>query len=499
MTARRVQSDTRRAFYWLLGVSLMLHLVLTPFAGLLSFVQGWLTRDEVVDDAPAEQLKELPIELFEDEPEPEPKPDVLPEEDPVALIDKLVELPVEAQPAAQPAPKAEAPKPPAPKPTPKPEGTKPAPSTTSPEADAGAPPVADSQVQTTAPGPPPSAGTPQPVEPSSTAPSAEPPSAAPPNSDIDNPVALAGKGGKIIEKQTSVGLVLYMDRVRSHPLGKRIAALLPKLPQWDEFFGDSRVNPVQDFDRMFLLGPSFSDSSGLVMAIEYNTSQDKIRAAVNGLVKRRGSWMVGSKIPTALTFADRAERVILFPGPKVLMVVPPHLREQAQRQGAIGVPKAKGPEAMVASTVNPAKVLRRFGVDIPATLQSATIRLTPLADGGALLELEARDESEARAKETANLLTTQINAAVDALSSVSGLANMFGFRGLAEVASLPRVTLSADGKKVKGRQVLTQSQVTFILGQVEREFMRWQARHTPAPVKTAPAPNPASTKSNQKR
>lgn len=501
MTTRRVQRDTRRAFYWLLAVSLLLHLVLTPFAGLLSFIDGWLTRDEVADETPAEQLKELPIELFEDEPEPEPKPDVLPEEDPVALIDKIVELPVEAQPAAQPATPKPEPAKPEPKSTPKPDGTKPAASTTSPEVDAGAPPPAAAPT-TSAPAVPPAASSVTAPEPAPTAPSSESPSGpvTPPSADLDNPVTLAGKGGKIVEKQTSVGLILYMDRVRSHPLGKRIAALLPKLPQWDEFFGDSRVNPVQDFDRMFLLGPSFSDSSGLVMAIDYNTSQDKIRAAVNGLVKQRGSWLTGSKIPTALTWADRAERVILFPGPKTIMVVPPHLREQAQRQGVVGVPKAKGPEAMVAFTVNPAKVLRRFGVDIPATLQSATVRLTPLDDGGALLELEARDESEARAKETAQLLTTQINATVDALGSVSGIASMFGFRGLAEVATLPHVKLTADGNKVKGRQVLSQSQVTFILGQVERELMRWQARHAPAPspAKTGHTPNPATPKPNQK-
>lgn len=502
MTARRVQSDTRRGFYWLLVVSLVLHLVLTPFAGLLSFVEGWLARDEAADDSPAEQLKELPIELFEDEPE-ESKPDVLPEEDPVALIDKIVELPVEAQPAAQPAAKPEPPKPEPPKPAAvkpaKPEGTKPSPSTTSPEADAGAPPPSNSQPQTTAPVPPSSASSPA-AEPSSTAPAGSPPEpGSPPSSDIDNPVALAGKGGKIIEKQASVGLILYMDRVRTHPLGKRIAALLPKLPQWDEFFGASRVNPVQDFDRMFLLGPSFSDSSGLVMAIEYNTPQEKIREAVNGLVKQRGSWMTGVKVPTALTYADRAERVIFFPAPKVIVVVPPHLREQAK--GVTGVPKAKGPEAMVASTVNPAKVLRRFGVDIPASLQSAKVRLTPLADGGALLELEAKDESAAQAKQTAALLTTQINASIDVLGSVSGIAGIFGFKQLAEVASLPHVKLTADGTNVKGRQVLSQDQVSFILGQVERELARWQARHAPAasPAKPAPATNPAPPKPNKKR
>lgn len=500
----RVLRDTRRGFYGLLAVSLVLHLVLTPFAGLLGFLEAWLSRPELAADEPREQLREIPIELFEDD-TPEPQAGNLPEDDPVTLIDQLVDLPVVE---ATPPPPAPAPKPPE-KPTKAPEKA-------APEADAGAPTQPTSPLVTapsaapTQPAasmaapvvvqPPPSASTVEPVPaPSiagtpSTAPSTAPvaPSAtsdttspAPPA--IDNPIALAGKGAKIIEKQTSVGLVLYMDRVRAHPFGKRIASLLPKLPQWDEFFGEGSVNPVDDFDRMFVLGPSFVDSSGLVIAIEYNTSGDKIRSAVNGLVKRRGSWVTSAKIPTALTFADRAERAILFPAPKVVVIVPPHLREQAQNQGVVGVPKAKGPEAMVASTVNPAKALRRFGIEVPASLQSAKIRVTPLSEGRVLLELEAIDESAAKAKETAELMTRQVNALVDVVSGLSSALGRFGFGGLAAAADLPKISLQADGKTVKGSQVLSQTQVAFVLDRIEREINRIAAR------RTAPAAAPAAS------
>lgn len=485
MSQRRVSADTRRGFYALVAVSLLLHLVLTPLAGLVGFLEAWLTRPEVIDDGPQEQLREIPIELFEDE-TPEAKADSLPEEDPVALIDQLVDLPVEPSPPAA--------APPSPKPTPKSVPKEDEPDKRAPDQDAGAGPVASDT--------PPATASPRSVQPplvtvpaDSTAPrpadDAPPESSAPAAPSIDNPIALAGKGAKIVEKQTNVGLVLYMDRVRSHPLGKRIASLLPKLPQWDEFFGDSRVNPVDDFDRMFLLGPSFADSSGLVMAIEYNTSQDKIRNAVNGLVKHRGSWMVGAKVPTALTFADRAERVIMFPAPRVVVIVPPHLREQAQKLGVIGVPKPKGPEAMVASTVNPAKALRRFGLDLPSSLQSAKIRITPLSSGQVLLELEAQDESAAKATENAALLTRQINGVIDLLGGVNDLLGRFGFGGLAAAVDLPRVSLVAEGKTLKGRQVLNQAQVAFVLDRVERQLNRLTPRAPPAAapaIKVAPKP-----------
>jgi hypothetical protein len=229
------------------------------------------------------------------------------------------------------------------------------------------------------------------------------------------------------------------------------------------------------------------------MAIEYNISQDEVRGAVNRLVKQRGSWVVGSKVPTAFTYADRAERVVLFPAPKVVVIVPPHLREQAQKQGVVGVPKAKGPEAMVAFTVNPAKALRRFGLDLPASLQSAKIRITPLPSAQVLLELEAQDETEDQARRNAALLTQQINAMADLASGVGNLLGKFGFGGVA-VFDMPRVTLKAEGKVVRGRQVLTSAQVGFILGEAEKQLSRMKARRaTPKEPPRTNQPAPRTT------
>lgn len=498
MTQRRVNSDTRTAFQWLLGLSLLLHLVFTPLAGLIGFLEAWLDRPTATDDGPVEQLRELPIELLEDEPLAQAEPGALPEDDPVREIEQLVELPIAE---ATPTPTVDVPQP---KPTPKPTA-KPTPEPNPPSPDAGVPepppaatgPVAAGPSTPTTSGLPPLQPQAAPSPGASSGPSGAPvasrdvaldpsPGVASP---IDDPVALAGKGAKIIEKQTSVGLVLYMDRVRTHPLGKRVGAILPQLPQWDEFFGASAVNPVQDFDRMFLLGPSFSDSSGLVMAIEYNIPQDQVRGAVNRLVKQRGSWATGSKVPTAFTYADRAERVVLFPAPKVVVIVPPHLREQAQTQGVVGVPKAKGPEAMVAFTVNPAKALRRFGLELPTSLQSAKIRITPLPSGEVLLELEAQDETDEHARRNATQLTQQINAMADLASGVGNLLGRFGFGGAA-VLDMPRVTLKAQGKVIRGRQVLTSAQVGFILGEVEKQLSRMQARR--AATKERPSGGPAA-------
>src|SRR5690606_20492466 len=108
-----------------------------------------------------------------------------------------------------------------------------------------------------------------------------------------------------------VGLVVFMDRVREHPAGKRIAALLPRLPQWRDFLGEAKLDAVEDFERIHIVGPSFSNSSQVVAQLQYRTKTAAIRSAVDALVKRRGEWV--SETPAvARAHADRAMRSIIL-------------------------------------------------------------------------------------------------------------------------------------------------------------------------------------------
>jgi hypothetical protein len=477
VTEGRVHRDTRRTFVCLLIVSVAIHVLLTPVAGMFSFLQDWLDRPKPEENSPAEQLKEIPIELFEAPDEVIAPKDVLPKEDPVALIEQLDQLPVRSESKPPVKPEAAASKPSAPDDKdPKARKNEPA--------DAGVghthDPASDSTSDVPAPSAEASTSSPQTASdpPSSDGP--EEVARVKPDVAIDNPVALAGKAAKLVEKNTSVGVVLYMDRIRGHVLGKRVGEVLPALPQWRDFFGSSNVNPVRDFDRMFLLGPSFVDSSGLVMAIDHRVAPDKMRGAINELVKKRGRWLTGTKVPVAFTYADNAERVILLSSARSVMVIPPHLQTQALNQGETHIPNAKGEEAVVASITNPSKALRRFGLEVPASLKLAKLRVTPLAKGEVLLELDAQDESEVTARQTAAELTRTINATLDMISSVSGILGRFGFGALAGGAELPRVKLRADGKWVRSSQVLTEAQVAFILDRLERQLVRRKVQPAPS-------------------
>lgn len=466
---RRVSPDTARRLRWLLVASLLVHLLLTPMAGWLGLV-GLLFTDEPAAPPPEEQLETIPVELFDAPREPAPQADTpsLPEDDPVGFIEQMVPEPpaVPALPPPEPVRSAVAP-----------------PQQTAPPAVSSAAPSVDPESAPT------DAGAPQP---SADAGRGREPAAAEksrPHRSIEEPVALAGKAGALVEKQAYVSLILYADRIRGHAVGERIARLLPTLPQWQDFFGEGGLNPVSDFDRLMIIGPSFYNSANVVAALEYNTEPSKVRRAINGLVKRDGEWLKGTEFPAARAHADRADRIFMMPRPGFVLVVPPNLQQSANQ--IKGLPPPQGPEAMVAYLAKPHRPLARFNVQIPESVEDARVRLTPLSQGRVRLELQAQDASPEQAQATARQVSQAINALADLSSSLSGLLDLVGF---GRTVALPRFKLQAKGREIWGEQVLSWEQVDFLLRQLEQQAAMWNqvpARGTSSPQPTKRKKPPA--------
>jgi hypothetical protein len=422
-----------------------------------------------------EQLSEIPIELGEFL-APEPEVARLPEEDPIAFIEQQV--PAAGAAAAKPKPE---PRKPALVASSEPSvapATAASSQTNSAEATASAPPSTSVSSAPSAPGLG-LATTTSSAEPLASAPALStsaspgdaPPALAPPGREaIDDPVLLAGRAATLEKSPSNVAVTLYADRIRGHALGQRVADLLPRLPQWEDFFGGSSLNPVRDFDRIALFGPSFSRSADLVVAVQYNVPQAKVRASVDKLVARQGSWLKRTPIPIAHTFADRAERLVLLPKKGFALVIPPALKEQALKANLSSIPASKGSEAAVVSIANPRAPLARFGLQVPESLSRIRAKITPLENGAVELTLIATDADESKARADAEQLTRSLNAGIQLLSGVSNVLSRLGLGSFAAGAQFEPVELVAQGNNIVGHQVLTAAQVEFILDRVERQL-----------------------------
>lgn len=487
----RVNLDTlRRRFLVLLALSITLHLVLTPMASWVGFVSRLFPAEQAAPP-PVEELDAIPIELLESDEQPEAAPEgevpKLPEDDPIEMIEELLDAP---EPVAQP---ASTPPAPTSKPEEKPEAED---EDTEREADAGTPPVAKEPE----PEPVPPEETPAPLPPA--AEDTQPQDAGVPQTEqppqetdpsIGDPVALAGKASKMVESNAKLSLILYAEQIREHPVGQRIGKILPKLPQWRDFFGDASLDAVRDFDRFFMAGPSFYYSDQVVVVLQHNTKGDQVKQAIDRLVKRKGRWLEGTRVPAALAFADRAERLFVLPSEKLVMVVPPKLQKQALSATGLSIPRGKG-EALVATVSKPSKSFWQLGLDIPESVHDAKIRISALSQGRVKIELSALEDSEEGAHATAHQLSRSINSMVDGLRGLSNALDWIGFGGMTRGAKLPRVNLRAKGVEIRGEVTLTEEQANFILDRVENQVVRQPVSAKPAQPQRTKASDSSATR-----
>jgi outer membrane biosynthesis protein TonB len=411
----------------LLLLSGALHVGLTPWAALWGLARWFPDADAELP--PEEAVNAIPIDLLSEEPAP-PKPTQPTPSEPSAPDQAEMTLPEPEAPRPAPA------KPPEPKPE-------------RPPAEPAAPP-----------------------------PEQEP--------QGGSPVALSGAAGKIADSNANVQLVLYTDRIREHALGRRVGRLLQTTPQWQDFFGPARVDPIRDIDRVLIAGPQLRDSSNVVAVVQHSLPDDRLERGVEALVALgNGEWLDGdTKI--ARTRADRAERLIALPAPGLVVVVPPSAEKSARALGK-GVRFPEGPEgvAVKADIKTPWRVFLGLPVSVPKTIERVRIEVRPRADGGAVLELVGDDESPEAAARDAREIEQLIRAASELDLGGMGAMGALGslLLGKSQHRMLEKVSVRAEGKQILGTIEVSLQQLSLImdLAATAIEFQA-QRRRERAPV-----------------
>jgi hypothetical protein len=407
-TPWRGQPDTnRRVFAVLLVCSLLLHLPFTPWGALIGALRGLTGAGEPIPDAPP--LTVIPLDLIEDESLTEPAPSPAP-----PTVTPPAPPPVVTEP-------------------PEPEGQR----------DAGVPDAGREET-------PRDAG----------APDAEPEDAGLATDagvadagGVSDPIALKGAERKVADPNANVQLRVFNARIRKHPLGPRIGRMLGSIYQWRDFFGPTGLDPIRDVDQIMVLGSQFRDSSNVVAFLKLNVPDDQVRAAVDALVKSdpEGGWL-DAGVPQATAHADRAPRVFTLPSPGIVVVTPPgSVAESAtQLPRNYNLREGKGDEVASAKVKTPWRALRGIFA-APKSISVARVRLTPTPTRGAVIDIEAEDESPEQAAEDAVYLGNAVTAATQL--SVLGFTTRF----------VDRVEFSAQGSTIIGKLVLSEQQLLTAL------------------------------------
>jgi len=289
----------------------------------------------------------------------------------------------------------------------------------------------------------------------------DPPPEPPPVVDagpapLPDPVGAAGGAGTIAAKDPNVQMLFNGNVLRRYPLGAWAARLLVNVPEWREFFEGTPVDPIRDLNHLLITAPRFrGDTSNLVAVMELAISPDLTREAVDSLLHRtEGVWLEDVPVPTARARVLGAVRLFaLVPQRRLLVVLPGKGMDQLSR-----LKQSKGfknsAEGVVVSMVTPSRPFRGF-FPLPETLEWLRLALTPTADGGADLAIDAGDRSAEDARLHAPVLTREIEA--------RRTVSLLGF----SIAIVDPVTFTAVGKVIRARSHVTPQQLQAIMSWVE--------------------------------
>lgn len=431
MTQWRGQPDTLKwRFYALVGLSMVLHSALTPLAALLGLL-GWLGLSEPMESHDLPPITAIPIDLIEDAPVPD-SADPDPEQEPSAST-------VVAEPEPEPV-------------APEPEGL-------------ATPPPREPSPDETGKG------------------EDDKRKDAPEKEQIGDPVALSGAAGKLADSGANVRIKIDTDKVRKHPLGARIGEVLGRVPQWQDFLGPAKLDPIRDIDRLLIAGPQLRDSSEVVAVLQYNVEETAMESAIDQLVQRSsGEWIDGpTKAATAR--ADRADRIFAFFAPGLLAIVPPSAKKDALKSWPKGtrLGAIPGDAVLVATIETPYRVYTGLPFRFPESFKWVRATVTPEPNGGAIARIEAEDGSEELAKEHADWLERSTIAATSP-QGLAAAAAKFLYGGS---KFLDKVSFHAEGARVHGTLTITDAQLNILLSMVEGIINSWN----PKPVPSAtPAP-----------
>ena len=274
---------------------------------------------------------------------------------------------------------------------------------------------------------------------------------------IKDPLVVAGGSSQFFGKNPNVQIWVVGERIRKHELGAQFGKLLTTIPQWKVFFSGTKIDPIRDLDQVLIAGPQLRDSRKVVAMMYYNLPDSRVRAAVNHVVqtsKPPGEWLKDTPVEAARAFAENGERVFaIVPSKKLLVLLPLDAKDQLGKlQGA--KPLGRPGVGILASTITPANALREVPIPIPASLTWVGVSVTPTADGGADVLVEAIDASP----ELAAVHAAELTQAIEDRRKIEA----FGVT----IEAFQAISFVATGTRLKAATHLSRGQLKFVLNAV---------------------------------
>jgi hypothetical protein len=250
--------------------------------------------------------------------------------------------------------------------------------------------------------------------------------------------------------------MVYMDRVRGHPIATRVAAL----EEVRSTFEGTGIDPVRDLQQAVVASTGIHRDDQVVVVAQHSLQEAKLRAALETMIARSeppGAWL-DLGVPAAKVTVRGSTRVVALVEPGFVAVVPETLAKETVRlKGTGGFPEHKGKQATITDVKEPSATLKApHAPQVPPTLRSAHIEVTLTADGGADVLTVGQSTDVAQAAADAEALTEEVERATSIRISII------------RVRVFKPVPFRAEGKEVKSDLHLTPDEIDMLFRFIPR-------------------------------
>ncbi|WP_050435462.1 hypothetical protein [Chondromyces crocatus] len=250
-----------------------------------------------------------------------------------------------------------------------------------------------------------------------------------------------------------VSVLVYAERARGHALSAQLA----KLNLWGPVLDGTGIDPQKNLLRAFVTAPSVRAEREAVIVLEHDLTPEQLQTGLDTLRGRSDPPAVpldGLGLPATQVTIQGHTRVVAVVEPSFLVVLPQDKASQAKRfLGTGGFPDPEGPEAALATALEPSTTLRvQRAPRVPETIGALSAGLVLEPDGGAQLVLDGVSQSPEQAQEDARHLTAEVDQATSFRVSII------------KVRVFDPVRFTAEGDRVKAQRRLTPQEIDRLFG-----------------------------------
>lgn len=249
-----------------------------------------------------------------------------------------------------------------------------------------------------------------------------------------------------------IGVMVWAERLRGHPLEVRVRALNPLRAMLE----GTGIDATGDVVAAYVASTGATRDDLAVAIVQHKLDEQQTRQGLHMMIARSqppGAWIEAASVPSARVTVKGQTRVVSIVEDGFLAILPESLASQAGRfEGTGGFPDPEGPEAVVATALDPSRSLAGSQAPpVPPTIRSSVARLRLAADGGVDVSATGESADPAQASADAAALTSSIDRATS--------LNL----GIVKVRLFAPVVFRAEGSQVKSDVHLTQAEIDRLL------------------------------------